>query len=153
MNKPATVYQPPVTTFPRLPDLIDRLFSESFVVPAAFSDFWGGKAIPTLPVNLYELNDAYVFEVALPGINLANLEIQVVGRQITFKGVFAATAPENAKWIWHGLPSGEFYETLALPFEVEREKVEAKYENGILGITLPKVEYAKPKSIPVVTTK
>ena len=152
MEKPVTTYQPPVR-YSRLPDLINRLFSESFVVPTIFSDVYGGTAFPNLPVNLYELTDTYVLEVALPGINLANMEIQVVGRQITLKGVYGASYPENVTWIWHGLPSGEFYETFTLPFEVEKEKVEARYENGVLRITLPKVEYAKPKTIPLVATK
>ena len=44
MEKTATVYQPTSAPFTRLPDLINRLFSESFVMPTTFNDFAGGRA-------------------------------------------------------------------------------------------------------------
>lgn len=149
MDKPVTLFQPRTTELTRLSDVMNRLFSESFVVPTFFNELMGGTARPAFPVNLYEVNDAYVLQVALPGIKLENLEIQVMGREVTIKGVFELHVPEKVTWIWRGLPVGEFCETFTLPFEVEREKVQATYENGILQITLPKVEYAKPKTIAV----
>jgi len=72
-----------------------------------------------------------------------------MGRELTIKGRFESWQPENASWILQGLPTGEFYEKYMLPVEVERDQVEAKYDHGILVITLPKTEYAKPKSIKV----
>lgn len=92
---------------------------------------------------------AYIVQVALPGINPENMDIQVVGREVSIKGRFESWAPENAKWIWQGLPAGEFNETYTLPVEVEGDTSEASYHHGILSITLPKVEHARPKNIKV----
>ena len=75
-------YQPQGAT--RLPDLMDRLFRESFVTPGLIER--NGVSVPRLPVNLFETPDSYVMHAALPGLNLDNLEIQVVGREVTVKG-------------------------------------------------------------------
>ena len=145
-------YQPQ-TAATRLPDMVDRLFRESFVMPTFFDSVWGGTSRPSLPVNLYETGDGYTLQAALPGINPDNVEIQVVGRDLSIKGRFESWAPENARWIWQGMPNGEFFETYSLPVDVEGNKVEANYEHGILSISLPKAEHAKPKSIQVSVKK
>ena len=141
-------YQPQ-TGLTRLPDMMDRLLRESFVLPGAFESWTGGSARPTLPVNLFEAGDGYVLQAALPGLKTDTVDIQVVGRQITIKGQFEIHAPENANWLWRGIGSGEFQESYSLPVEVESDKVEAGYENGILSITLPKAEHLRPKNIKV----
>ena len=143
-----TRYQPG-TGVTRLPDMVDRLFRESFVMPSLFGDLWGGTARPGLPANLFDTGDSYILQVALPGINPENADIQVMGRDLTISGNFETVQPENASWIWQGLPTGQFYEKYTLPLEVERDQVHATYEHGILSITLPKTEHAKPKSIKV----
>ena len=145
-------YQPQ-TTATRLPDMVDRLFRESFVMPTFFDSLWGGTARPSLPVNLYETNEGYTLQAALPGINPDNVEIQVVGRDLSIKGRFESWSQDNVKWIWRGMPTGEFFESYTLPADVEGDKVQATYEHGILSITLPKAEHARPKSIQVSVKK
>ena len=63
-----------------------------------------------------------------------------------------ATAPQGEGVVCHRkeLPAGEFVRTIALPFEVEEGKVLAKYDKGVLAITLPRAEKTKPKTIPVI---
>jgi HSP20 family protein len=143
MADSVTRYQPQAT---RLPDLMDRLFRESFVLPGLMER---NGFTPKLPVNLFESTDSYVMHAALPGLNLDNLEIQVVGREVSVKGKFEINTPENGNWIWQGIPTGEFYETFTLPIEVDSTATEAGYERGILSIVLPKAEHVKPKTIKV----
>lgn len=153
MSNSLTHYQqgPSVT---RLPDLVDRLFRESFVAPAFFDRNWlGGTATPSLPMNLVETPDGYVMHAALPGMNTENLDIQVMGREVSIKGKYEITAPENGTWIWQGITTGEFFQTFTLPLEVDGDQVQANYENGILYLTLPKAEHVRPKSIKVNVTK
>src|SRR5947209_19271564 len=78
MANTLTRYQPTGAT--RLPDVIDRLFQESFVLPSMFDRTFGGSAKPSLPVNLIETADSYVIQASLPVLNTDNLDIQVVGR-------------------------------------------------------------------------
>jgi HSP20 family protein len=134
----------------RLPDLVDRLFRDSFVMPSLWDrSFFGGTTRPVLPVNLFETPDGYIMHAALPGMNPDNLDIQVTGREITIKGKFEVNTPENGQWIWQGIPSGEFYETYTLPVEIDSENVQASYDHGILTLGLPKAEHLRPKNIKV----
>jgi|SRR5579884_2767608 len=149
MANTVTRYQPNGSVT-RLPDVMDRLFQQSVLLPSFFDTaFRGEPARPMLPVNLIETADSYVMQAALPGINADKLDIQVVGREVTIKGQFDVAFPENGTWIWHGIPTGEFYETYTLPVDVEGAKTEASYEHGILWLTLPKEEHARPKNVKV----
>lgn len=138
---------------PRLPDMVDRLFRESFVLPTFWDRTSSDMAHPSLPVNLFETPESYVLHAALPGLKPDNLDIQVVGREVSIKGRFEVSTPENGQWIWQGIPSGEFRESYTLPVEVDSENTQASYDYGILTIALPKAEHSRPKTIKVTSTK
>lgn len=148
MASTVTRYQPQ-NGVTRLPDLMERLFRESFINPSAVDRQFGNANRPTLPVNLFEFGDKYVMHAALPGLGTDNLDIQVAGREVTIKGTFEVATPEGGNWIWQGIPTGEFYETYTLPVELDGNSTEASYERGILSIVLPKAEHIRPKSIKV----
>jgi HSP20 family protein len=143
-----TRFQPEVG-FTRLPDMIDQLFRDSFVVPKRFGQFFDGA----LPANLIETENAFIVQLALPGITMEQFEIQVVGQQLTVKAAYVIPVVEKATYLWRGLTGEEFSQVFTLPAEVLGEKAEASYEYGILTITLPKTEYAKPKMVKVNTIK
>jgi HSP20 family protein len=145
-------YQPQ-TTVTRLPDLVDRLFRESFVMPTLWDRTAGGMTRPMLPVNLFETADSYVFHASLPGVKPENLDIQVTGKELTIKGTFEVNTPENGNWLWQGIPTGQFYETFTLPAEIDSANIQASYDYGILSVVLPKAEHVKPKNIKVNVTK
>lgn len=149
MEGTLTQYQPQ-TGLTRLPDVMNRLFNESFVLPSLFGETWsGGAARPTLPVSLYETPDAYIMQAALPGLQPENVDINVTGREVAIKGQFQSWTPENGRVIWQGIPTGQFYETYKLPVDLQSDKVEATFEHGILSITLPKAEHLRPRSVKV----
>lgn len=137
----------------RLPDVMDRLFRESFVMPSLLDRSLSGSGRPSLPVNLFETGDGYVLNAALPGLDPEKIDLQVVGREVTIKGEFESIVPENSNWIWQGIPTGEFFETYTLPVEVQGDSTEASYERGILSLKLPKAEHLRPRSIKVNVTK
>ena len=133
----------------RLPDLMNRLFQESFVLPSVFeSGFSGG-----LSNRLLETNDSYVVQVALPGVDAEKVDIQVSGQEMTLKGSYAVPTPEGARILWGALTNGDFAESFTLPGEVDPGKAEARYDSGILTITVSKAEHVKPKSIKVQTAR
>lgn len=152
MAKILSRYQPQ-TTVTRLPDLVDRLFNDSFVMPSIFDRLMGGASRPTLPVNLFETPDSYVLHAALPGLKPENLDIQVTGREVTIRGKIEVTTPEKGSWIWQGIPTGEVYETYTLPVDVDGDHVEASYDFGVLTLGLPKAQQHRPKKIEVSVTK
>lgn len=112
---------------------------------------WTRALATTYPaVNVWEEPDAVFVEAELPGLNLQDLEIYVTGgNQLTLKGERKQHAPEKAVVHRQERGSGSFVRALALPFDVNADKVDARFENGVLLLKLPKSEAAKPRKINV----
>jgi HSP20 family protein len=102
-------------------------------------------------VNL--MSDAHeaVITAELPGVDPADLEISLTKGQLTIRGTLKDHAPQGDDVVCHRkeCPTGSFARTFALPFEVEEDKITAKYDKGVLAVTLPRAEKAKPRTIPV----
>ncbi len=112
------------------------------------SFFEGFRQYP--PVNVWEEGDHVFVESELPGMDIKDLEIFVTaGNQLTIKG--ERKQPETQKGVWHRQERtyGNFTRTFTLPFPVDADKVEARFENGVLLIKLAKHESARPRKITV----
>jgi HSP20 family protein len=117
---------------------------------------WGEDGLRSLglnqypAVNVWEDGDDLLVEAEVPGLNLADLEIFVTGsNQLTIKGDRKSAVPEKGVRHRQERGFGNFVRVLALPFAVDAEKVEAKFENGVLQVKLAKHESAKPRKIHV----
>lgn len=118
---------------------------------------WGGDGgwmhalTPSYPaVDIWEDAEAGWVEAELPGLDLKDLEIYVTGgNQLTIKGERKRCVSDKGIWHRQERTFGTFVRVVTLPFEVNREKVEAKLEHGILSVRLPKHEAAKPRKIAV----
>lgn len=87
-------------------------------------------------------------------IDTDTLDIQVMDCQVSVKGRFEIPTPEQqGAWIWRGLSDRDFYESYTLPVQVDADKTEATYDHGILTLTLPKADHARPKSVKVTAAK
>jgi HSP20 family protein len=125
---------------------MDRLF-ESFGLG---DGGWPRLAAAYPAVNVWEDGEHVYVEAELPGMELNDLEIYVTGGNLlTIKG--ERKQPQIEKGVWHRQERGfgAFARTLELPVEVDADKVEARLCHGVLTITLPKVEAAKPRRIAV----
>jgi HSP20 family protein len=102
------------------------------------------------PINIWEEDEALEVEAELPGLKLEDLEIFVTGNnQLTIKGERKPAVPEKSAEHRLERSFGSFVRTLVLPFPVDDSKVEARLENGVLRIHLPKHEAARPRKIVV----
>ncbi len=111
---------------------------------------WAGLAGGYPAVNVWEDADKVFVEAELPGLDLKDLEIYVTGgNQLTLKGERKPCAPEKGLWHRQERVFGKFSRSLTLPFNVDADKVDARFENGVLLVTLPKHESAKPRKINV----
>jgi len=123
-----------------------RLFEGPWTGASAFP----GLAVSYPPVNIWEDDNNVFAEAELPGMPLDKLEIYVnEGNLLSIQG--ERQAGDTQKGVWHRQERGfgKFTRTIKLPVTVDADKVEAKFENGVLFITLPKAELAKPKKINV----
>jgi HSP20 family protein len=110
----------------------------------------GGTLTAFPPVNVYEDGDNLYVEAELPGVNLDDLEIYVTGQdQLTLKGERKPQAPEKGVRHRQERGFGTFTRTVALPFPVDPNQVDARLEHGVLTIKLVKHESAKPRKVAV----
>jgi len=100
--------------------------------------------------QVYDNEDHYSVVAALPGLDVESLDISVLGRQLTISGSFAkGDVPEGAIWHRQERRSGNFEQRVGLPTNLDTEKIEADYSNGILKIKLPKAASVLPRKIEV----
>lgn len=102
-----------------------------------------------VPVDVKETEDAYVVLAALPGVEPADVEISVLGDTLRISGEFKDREPEDTRWLMRERRFGSFTRTIGLPTAVNSERASAQFSNGILSIQLPKVDAARPRTIPV----
>lgn len=101
-------------------------------------------------VNAWVGEQDVVIVAELPGVDPAKVDISVVGDTLTISGSREAVPlKEGESYHRQERGYGRFSRSLQLPFHVEAAKVEAKYERGILKITLPRAEADKPRKIAV----
>lgn len=107
-------------------------------------------ATATPAVNLWEDDSHYYVEMDLPAIALDKLDVTIAeGNHLTIQGERVATEPNNAVWHRQERFHGTFAREIPLPLPVDADKVQANYEHGVLKLTLPKSEAAKPRKIVV----
>jgi len=101
-------------------------------------------------INLTEDKNNYYVRAELPGVKGDALDIQVTGKNLAISGERKiATVEEGARYHRREREAGTFSRMIGLPGEADTDKVEARLENGILTILVPKAEIAKPKQISI----
>ena len=98
-------------------------------------------------VDILKAKDHYRMIVELPGLSEKDFSLEVDNRVLTIKGNRPEPELKDARWIRQERAYGEFLRRFQLPEEVETEKIEAKFKNGILEIHLPIRQSSKPKEI------
>lgn len=100
----------------------------------------------SLSVNVREEDDAFVLSALVPGLASDDLNIQILDDVLRIEGEYKQY---ESQYLMQELPHGSFSRTLRLPATVNADAVEANITNGVLTLTLPKAESAKPKKISI----
>lgn len=101
-------------------------------------------------LNILTNQDGAVVTAELPGINLDDIDISIVGDLLTLTGNRQPDQlPEGARYHRQERGYGRFSRIIRLPFQVEVDRVEAVFKNGVLHISLPRPEADKPRKITV----
>jgi HSP20 family protein len=134
----------------QLRDEMDRLLTGVFgpgadgILPAVF------RSQPA--VNVWEQGDALLVEMEVPGVKNDQIDISVAGGELSIKVERPEPADEDVTYHRRERPVGSLTRVLRLPVEVDGDRVEAELRDGVLMITLPKAENAKPRKINVTST-
>lgn len=143
-NVPTWRVSSPFDELERLRQRMDRLYED------AVGAHRGAQAGVFPLINLSEDKDNYYIRAELPGVKADELDIQATANNIAISGERKITAEdEGARYHRREREAGTFSRVIGLPAEVDSDKVDAKLENGILRIVVPKAEIAKPKQIAV----
>jgi HSP20 family protein len=136
----------PTTEVRSLQREIDRMF-DSFL-PKANGD--SEQAVWTPRVDLAESENAYLVHLDVPGMKKEDLEVNFQDGSVTVSGTRNEQAiGEDANFVRVERRFGRFYRSFDLPKTVDSSKIEAKYEDGVLSIRIPKAEESKPKTVTI----
>ena len=139
----------PISDLMSLHSAMDRLFGDSFGLPGQ-SRTVGAVGEGYLPLDVYQTEKEWVIRAAVPGIDPSAVEVTVDGGQISIKGEIKP--PENAQtenyWLRENF-YGKFSRQVTLPEEALGEQAKAQFVNGMLIVSVPKAQPAKPKSVKI----
>ena len=136
-----------------LPDPFEALFRLQQGLDAFRSSNWlepgpsAGGSYP--PVNVFRKGDDLVLVTEVPGINKADLDVQVKGNTLQISGTKSVKYPDQGSLHRRERLAGRFDRAVTLPMTIDAEAVKAECQNGILVLLLPRAERDKPKSIPI----
>lgn len=125
-------------------DVLGRWFGET-----PFTSFTNSTTFQPA-VDIWETPEAYVLDATLPGVARDDVELEVTGDTISIKGS-RKPRTDDTNVIYHvqNIGFGTFHIAYTLPAHIDAAGVKADYKNGILEVTLPKMETAKTRSIKI----
>ena len=141
----------PIHNLVSIQDRMNRIFDDAFRGQrGATEDDWalGGKWAPA--VDIFEQGDDIVLKAELPGINADDVDIRVENNVLTLRGerkFESDVKRESCHRVERAY--GSFSRSFTLPNVVDTEKIKADYTDGVLQVTLPQKEEAKPKQIEI----
>ncbi len=124
----------------------DRFFSD-FLTPFVQA---AGETVGNYPANLYETDNNFVLELAVPGVSKDDVDISIEGRHLTVKGSYkdeSENSDEKRHYHVSTFQKGEFTRTITLPNQVDADNIKANIKDGVLNLNIPKVEAARAKKI------
>lgn len=137
-----------------LQERMNRMFDESFRGAGRSGEDWGLGGAWAPAVDIYEQDGNIVVKAELPGVDPKDVDVRVENNTLTLRGerkIDNEVKQENYHRVERSY--GTFTRSFSLPSVLDQEKIKAEYKDGVLKVTLPKHEQAKPKQINIAVTK
>ena len=139
----------PISDLMSLHSAMDRLFGDTFGLPGQ-SRTVGAVGEGYLPLDVYQTDNEWVIRAAVPGVDPSAVEVTFDPGQITVKGEIKPPADARPEQYWlRENFSGKFSRQVTLPEDAVGELARAQFVNGLLILTVPKAQPAKPKSVKI----
>jgi HSP20 family protein len=104
-----------------------------------------------MPMDLYKLDDHYVLSADLPGVDPGSVDVDVDRGTLTLTAHRTAPDTDGVQWISSERFAGTYRRQIALGDGVDTERISASYDNGVLSVTIPLAERAKPRKVEIST--
>ena len=128
--------------------VFDDLFNELYSLPTSFLSKSGVDLSPRIDIS--ETDGEYKIEAELPGINQKEIDVKIDNNILTIKGKKEDVKEEKEKnYHLRERYYGAFQRSISLPNNIEPEKIKARFENGVLNISVPKSDKRTPKKIEI----
>ena len=123
----------------------DRLAEQMFAATG------GGRVPLAMPMDLYRSGDHYVMHCDLAGVDPTSIDVSVDGSTLTIRAERPARTEEGVQWLRQERITGTFQRQISLGEGLDLEKITATYHDGVLTVTIPIAEKAKPRQIQIST--
>ena len=142
----------PASNFTSLRDEMDRLFDAAFPALSTLQrEGYLGEGLGEFPIDLYREKNAFIVRAELPGFRREDLSVEVADGLLTVTGHQKTESPAEGEKKEKNVATQErrVSRSISLPEQAQVDKISAKYENGVLTVTLPQKEEAKPRQIAI----
>jgi HSP20 family protein len=144
------MFGPGIWRMKRFADSVPEIVDLQREINKLFSNVGQVSTLDYPAVNVWEKDNSLVVTTELPGMDVDNISISVTGASLTISGMSKADPiKEGETYLRQERELGSFLRSFQLPFQVDSKAVEAKYEKGVLKITLPRQKEDLPKKIKI----
>ena len=138
-----------ITRYDPFNELVDDLFKGFLVRPMAYEGRVA-EALPRMKVDVAEKNGAYVVKAELPGVKKDDIHVSIDGAQVTLEAEIKQEKTSDDERVLHTERTyGKVTRSFSLPQELDEAKVEARFQDGVLELKLPKKQPAARKQITI----
>jgi HSP20 family protein len=123
---------------------LDRLTEQMLGAPTA-----SARVPRFMPMDLYRSGDHYVLHADLPGVDPGSVDVSVDNGTLTIRAERSGRTEESVEWLASERFVGSYMRQLALGDGIDTERIAATYEGGVLTVTIPMAERAKPRRIQI----
>jgi HSP20 family protein len=140
----------PLSMMEEMERMFENFMPQSWLRPWRMESSLLAETLPQ--VDVLDQDDKILVRAALPGVNKDDLEVSTTDHTITIRGCTSKeTKEEKSDYYRREIRSGSFLRTVALPASVDEKRIKAVFKDGLLEVTLPKLEGAKRHAIPIQT--
>ena len=141
---------PGIWRMKKFADSVPGVIDLQMEINKLFSNVWQNTTLDYPAINVWEKDNSIIVTTELSGMDAENINVSVAGNMLTIAGTIKADPiKEGETYIRQERRLGNFQRNFKLPFSVDSAKVAAKYEKGILQITLPGIKEDLPKKIKI----
>ncbi len=137
----------PMNVLREIEETVNKLWHH--LAPSSRTEF---QEVLAPPVDVWETGDKVVVAAAIPGVMPEKFNVTISNNVLTIAGEPPAQeSPEEVDYLLRERVVGRFHRSILLPKGLDTDKAECRYENGILTVTIPKLEESRPKRLPITT--